>query len=99
MDTILVFGIIWTLYGLAGFLGIQKIPKKFQGQLWTTRYIRAQSLSWLLLGVPWIVLSLVTNTLNLSPWMMLPLILGCTIPAFLYTLALNRTYTAKLHGE
>ena len=26
MGTILVIGIIWTLYGLAGLFGIQKIP-------------------------------------------------------------------------
>lgn len=96
MNSIFVFGVIWTLYGLAGLLGVQKIQKKFQDQTWTKQYIRSQGVSWLLLGIPWISLALATDNLNLGPWMMLPLILGCTIPAFLYTLALNRTYTAKL---
>ena len=30
MGTILVIGIIWTLYGLAGLFGIQKIPSTFK---------------------------------------------------------------------
>lgn len=99
MNTILVSGMIWTLYGLAGILGIQKIPKKFQGQLWTKRYIRSQGMAWILLGIPWIILALVTDDWNLSPWIMLLLILECTIPSFLYSLALNRTYTAKLYEK
>lgn len=35
MGTILVIGIIWTLYGLAGLFGIQKIPSKFKDKSWT----------------------------------------------------------------
>lgn len=99
MGTILVIGMIWTLYGLAGLFGIQKIPNKFKGQSWTKRNIRYQGISWLLLGIPWIVLDVATEDKGLGMPVMLFLILACSLPGFLYTVMLDRRYTAKTKLE
>ena len=99
MGTILVIGIIWTLYGLAGLFGIQKIPSKFKDKSWTKHYIRSQGISWLLLGIPWIVLDVITEDKGFGMPVMLFLILACSLPGFVYTVILDRRYTAKLKLE
>lgn len=99
MGTILVIGIIWTLYGLAGLFGIQKIPSKFKDKSWTKHYIRYQGISWLLLGIPWIVLDVITEDKGFGMPVMLFLILAYSLPGFVYTVILDRRYTAKLKLE
>ena len=99
MGTILVIGIIWTLYGLAGLFGIQKIPSKFKDKSWTKHYIRYQGISWLLLGIPSIVLDVITEDKGFGMPVMLFLILACSLPGFVYTVILDRRYTAKLKLE
>lgn len=99
MGTILVIGIIWTLYGLAGLFGIQKIPSKFKDKSWTKHYIRYQGISWLLLGIPWIVLDVITEDKGFGMPVMLFLTLACSLPEFVYTVILDRRYTAKLKLE
>ena len=99
MGTILVIGIIWTLYGLAGLFGIQKIPSKFKDKSWTKHYIRYQGISGLLLGIPWIVLDVITEDKGFGMPVMLFLILACSLPGFVYTVILDRRYTAKLKLE
>ena len=51
----------WTLYGIAGLLGYQNIPKKFKGYSWTREYIRLQGITWLMLGVPLLMLYFVVK--------------------------------------
>lgn len=99
MNTILVIGIIWTLYGIAGLFGLQKIPTKFKEKTWTKRYIRYQGIAWILLGIPWIVLALVTMNKEPGFFIMLPLLLVCTVPGFIYAIVLDRRYTAKIKQE
>ncbi len=99
MNTILVIGIIWTLYGVAGLFGLQKIPTKFKAKTWTKRYIHYQGIAWILLGIPWIVLALVTMNKELGFFIMLPLLLVCTVPGFIYAIVLDRRYTAKIKQE
>lgn len=99
MDTTLVIGIIWTLYGLAGLFGIQKIPAKFKNKPWTLLYTRRQGISWLLLGIPWIILRLATADKGLGIPVMILLLLVCSLPSFIYAVILDQRYTAKLKQE
>lgn len=38
MDVTLFLNIIWIIYGIAGLLGYQNIPKKYKGYSWTVQY-------------------------------------------------------------
>ena len=100
MDTIFAFGIVWVIYGFAGLLGFQvAIPKKAKARTWTKRYIRSQGLSWILLGVPWIILACVTKGrmthISIKP---LALVI-CSVPALLYTTIFDRKYKAIINEE
>ena len=59
MKVLLFMSAFWTLYGIAGLLGYQNIPKKFKGYSWTKDYILLQGITWLMLGVPLLILYIV----------------------------------------
>ena len=61
MKVLLFMSVFWTLYGIAGLFGYQNIPKKFKGYSWTKEYIRLQGITWLMLGVPLLMLYFVVH--------------------------------------
>ena len=61
MNILLFMSVFWTLYGIAGLFGYQNIPKRFKGYSWTKEYIRHQGITWLMLGVPLLMLYLIVN--------------------------------------
>ncbi len=97
MDMIFVFGIFWTIYGLIGLFGFQfAIPKKFRGQSWTKKYIRLQGLSWIVLGVPWIILASFATAYEIELYTKIIALLILSTPALLYSLIAGRKYRALL---
>lgn len=58
MIVLLSLGIFWTLYGVAGFLGFQRISERYKRKSWTKEYIQSCGIRWLMIGIPWIVLYL-----------------------------------------
>ena len=78
---------------------LYKNLSKFKDKSWTKHYIRYQGISWLLLGIPWIVLDVITEDKGFGMPVMLFLILACSLPGFVYTVILDRRYTAKLKLE
>ena len=61
MNILLFMSVFWTLYGIAGLFEYQNIPKRFKGYSWTKEYIRHQGITWLMLGVPLLMLYLIVN--------------------------------------
>ena len=51
----IIVGLFWTIEGLFKLAGLQQIDPKFQGYSWTERYKKRISISWLLLGVLYII--------------------------------------------
>lgn len=58
MMVLLSLGIFWTLYGVAGLLGFQRINERYKRKSWTKKYIQSCGIGWLMIGIPWIVLYL-----------------------------------------
>ncbi len=95
--TILIISLFWTAYGILGVLGLQvAIPKKFRGQPWTKAYIRKQGLSWVMLGVPFLVIALLWSTAEF--WAALPVMVACAVPSLLYSRMIDKEYTKMLQN-
>ena len=92
METILYLGIFWTVYGVIGLFGFQVIPSKYKGYSWTRDYISLQAKTWLMLGVPWVALSLILPTLNISRGLTTIAIIAVAIPSLIYSGFIDRKY-------
>ena len=93
MNVLLILGIFWTVYGIAGLFGWQRINDKYKGYDWTKKYIRCLGISWLMLGIPVIAFSkLHTPSYNES---FIPLLL-CMLPSIIFTAVVEKKFNAKI---
>ncbi len=100
MESMLGFGLVWTIYGACGFLyGWQMIPEKYKGKSWTREYIRFRGLIWLFLGVPWLLLYGVAKTAELSLGVTITLMIVLSLPANIYSHVREKKYKALLEEE
>ena len=103
MNVMFIMGIFWTLYGIAGLLGYQNIPAKYKSHRWTKDMIRCQGKTWLMLGVPWILLYLAATfffedlNIKMGTWFLLAVVV--TVPGLIYTVARDRKYKELLKEE
>ena len=99
MQVIMSMSIFWILYGIAGVLGFQNIPHKYKLHSWTKHYIRCQGISWLMLGIPWLILYLLMTVcfadthIRISVIILMLLVLA--IPAVIYSIRLERKVNVK----
>lgn len=99
MQVILGLGILWTLYGIAGIAGFQVIDEAYKHRDWTTDYIRMRGISWLMLGLPMLLLYLLVSGRDLNRLVMCLLILLCGTPSLIYTVVKERAYKRLLREE
>ena len=103
MNVIKGMSIFWILYGIAGLFGFMNIPPKFKGYSWTKEYIRRQGIAWILLGVPYFILSFVLpaylpNLVGHNRTVTIAII-ALGIPAFTYSMIIDRKYKALIRKE
>ena len=100
MKVLLFMSVFWTLYGVAGLLGYQNIPKKFKGYSWTKEYIRLQGITWLMLGVPLLMLYLIVKYFipetNLNAELLVLSMLVLAIPSIVFTYKCEKKYEKML---
>ena len=101
MNVVKGMSIFWILYGIAGLFGFRNIPDKFRGYAWTKDYMHRQAFSWILLGVPYFLLSFVVPVYfpGLTGRMTSLLIVALGMPAFFYSVWVDRKYKALLKKE
>lgn len=99
MEVILMLGIFWTAYGIAGLAGFQHIAQKYQGYSWTRKFKQSCGISWLLLGIPWIVMYVVSLNREPSPLTISVTVVLLGIPSAVYSFRMERKYKAKLSSE
>lgn len=103
MQSVMFMSIFWILYGIAGLFGIQKIPSKFKGYSWTKEYIRCQGISWLMLGISWLILYLVYTfcliEMNIDRSVIALLIILLAVPSIIYSFKLDKKYRDLLARE
>ena len=95
--------VFWILYGMAGLLGFQNIPAKYQGHRWTKAYIRNRGVQWLMLGLPWLGFYLVRTFLlaeaGISSEMEVVILLLLALPALTASIVWERKYKARLSAD
>ena len=103
MQVLMTMSIFWILYGIAGVFGFQNIPHKYKGYSWTKYYIRCQGISWLLIGIPWLVLYLLITFFFADTYIRISVVvlilLVLAIPAIIYTIRLEKRFKALLERE
>lgn len=103
MKVLLFMSAFWTLYGIAGLLGYQNIPKRFKGYSWTKEYIRLQGITWLMLGVPLLMLYFVVHFFipeeNLNAELLVFSMLVLASPSVIFTYKWEKKYEKMLKDE
>lgn len=99
MGIILGLGIFGILYGIAGILGFQVINKKYRNHDWTKNYIHRCGMSWLMIGIPWLILYLLTYDKDINRLVMCLLILLCGVPSIIYTIINDRKFKHILEAQ
>lgn len=99
MGVLLGLGIFYTGYGIAGVLGFQIISERYKNHVWTANYIRYRGISWLMIGIPWLLLYHLTNSMDIDRSVMCLLVLACGTPATVYSFAQERKYRQMLHHQ
>ena len=92
MNVFLYLGAFWTLYGIAGLCGYQRIPERCRNQSWTKQYIRSSGISWLMLGIPWMLLY-AAGRIWVPHWgVVIGLVLGFSLPSIVFSFYMQRKY-------
>ncbi len=95
MEIFLFLGFFWTMYGIAGLFGYQRIPERCKNQSWTKQYIRSSGISWMMLGIPWVLLYGANLIWDFIPahWVAVTgLALVLSVPSIVYSLRMEAKY-------
>lgn len=96
MKILLFMSVFWIVYGVLGLFGIQNIPKKIKSTEYEKEYKRFAGTSWLMVGVPWFVVWLITHNIDISAHIVILIMVACAVPAILYTHIGEKKYRALL---
>ncbi len=103
MNSIFIFCFVWIVYGIAGILGIQFVPAKYRGYVWTKDYMRSRGIAFLLLGALWFLFGLAARCFSfdlgsrIGLTFLILLVLG--MPSIIYGHRIDRKYRSMLENE
>ena len=96
MGVILGLGIFYTIYGCLGLMGVQNIPDEYKDKPWTKDYKKMRGISWLLLGIPFLILYIVDHFYQLSFATFILALLIASVPSLYYTNKNEKIYKQKI---
>ena len=101
MDVILMLSTFWVIYGIAGILGFQVIRSEYKGHDWTKTYVRLLGVSWLMLGVPWLLFDriAVDTAANIGTGLRCIILLALAVPSIVFTYLIDKKYRNILKNE
>lgn len=86
MTVLFLMSIFYIIYGIFGLFGKINIPKKFKGYKWTKDYTKISGVSYLLLGFPWLILSIAFSLYNPGYGKMILFVILCSLPALIFSI-------------
>ena len=84
MEVLFVMSIFDICYGIFGLFGKMNIPEKFKGYEWTKDYIRGLAVSYILLGIPYLILYLAFRQYDPGYLKMILFIILSSLPALIF---------------
>ena len=99
MFAVISMGIFYSVYGVLGLLGVQVIPSEYRGKPWTKSYIRCRGISWVIVGIPWLVFYLIVRDMEINKLILVLILIGISFPSIIYSIAFERKYKALLKNE
>ena len=99
MFTVMSMGIFYSVYGVLGLLGVQVIPSEYRGKPWTKSYIRRRGISWVIVGIPWLVFYLIVRDMEKNKLILLVMLITISLPSIIYSIVFERKYKALLKNE
>lgn len=91
----LMLGIVWTVYGVCGLFGLGFAPKQYRGQEWEKKYIRHIGISYIMIGVGWMMLYSMILRYDIPSSTSVGAGLGCALPGLIYCVYTDRKYKWK----
>ena len=92
VNVILIMSAFWVIYGIAGILGFQVIRSEYRGHDWTKTYVRLLGVSWLLLGVPWLLFDRIAvhTAANIGTGLLCIILLALAMPSIVFTFFIDK---------
>ena len=100
-NMILIMSTFWVIYGIAGILGFQIIRSEYKGHRWTKTYVRLLGVSWLMLGVPWLLFDRIAvhTAANIGTGLLCIILLALAMPSIAFTCLIDKKYRNILKNE
>ena len=101
VNVILIMSAFWVIYGIAGILGFQVIRSEYRGHDWTKTYVRLLGVSWLMLGIPWLLFDRIATytAANIGTEVLCLILLTLAIPSIVFTFFIDKKYRNILNDE
>lgn len=99
MKILLIMSVFWIGYGILGILGVQNIPKKYKLTKYAKEYKKFAGTGWLLLGIPWFIIWIVTHNIDISPLIIVFILVACAIPSAVYTYIGDKKFRKRLEKD
>lgn len=96
MEVLFMMSIFYIGYGILGLFGKMNIPEKFLNQEWTKDYSKEAGISYILIGVPWLILYFALKQYDPGLMMTFILIIVLALPAFFLSIHIERKYNKML---
>ena len=97
MNVILIMSAFWVIYGIAGILGFQVIRSEYKGHDWTKTYVRLLGVSWLMLGIPWLLFDRIA--VHTAANLLCIILLALAMPSIVFTFFIDKKYRNILKNE
>ena len=92
---LLMLGGVSLIYGILGLFGIQSIPTWVQGKSFEKEYKTDSGINFIILGLAWILVFVLSNFVELSSFLMILLAVIAAIPGLLYAVKREKKYQDK----
>lgn len=99
MKILLIMSLFWVCYGILGIFGIQNIPNRMKNTEYEKEYKKFAGTGWLLIGIPWFVVWLVTHNKNVTAIYLIIILAVCAIPSMVYTHIGEKKYRRLLEKK